>query len=149
MTGRSWYKDGLRFTCTHCSRCCRHESGYVFLSQRDLDRLASHFNITTQAVSARYCRVVHTSFGNRLSLREHSNLDCVLWKDGGCSVYESRPLQCRLYPFWPAAVASRQAWLEFAADCPGMLAGELHTEAHITALQRMRQAEPLLEPETP
>jgi hypothetical protein len=121
----------------------------VFLSQRDLDRLASHFNTTAQAVSARSCRVVHTSFGNRLSLREQDNLDCVFWRDGGCSVYESRPLQCRLYPFWPAAVASREAWLAFAADCPGMLAGELYTEAHITALQRMRQAEPLLEPELP
>lgn len=149
MTGRPWYRDGLRFTCTHCSRCCRHETGYVFLSQRDLSRLASHLELTSEAVAQRYCHVVHTAFGSRLSLQEQDNLDCVFWKDGGCGVYDARPLQCRLYPFWPAAVASPDAWLEFAADCPGMLAGELHTAAHINALQRMREAEPLLEPGLP
>ncbi len=35
-----FYGRGLRFECTRCSRCCRHNPGYVFLSPVDLARLA-------------------------------------------------------------------------------------------------------------
>ncbi|HUX21603.1 MAG TPA: YkgJ family cysteine cluster protein, partial [Spirochaetia bacterium] len=37
---KPFYQDGLRFECTRCDACCRHEPGYVFLSQTDLRRLA-------------------------------------------------------------------------------------------------------------
>jgi Fe-S-cluster containining protein len=36
-----FYVDGLNFSCKRCSRCCTKESGYVYLSQNDLDALLS------------------------------------------------------------------------------------------------------------
>ena len=101
----SFYSDGLRFSCTECSLCCRFDSGYVFLSRIEIDRLAERFSLTAQSFIDQYCRVVDMGFASRVTLREQKNLDCVFWKHGGCSVYEDRPLQCRSFPFWPAHLA--------------------------------------------
>ncbi|MDR3247725.1 MAG: YkgJ family cysteine cluster protein, partial [Treponema sp.] len=40
MAKQPFYANGLRFSCTRCSSCCRYESGYVFLSPEDVDVLA-------------------------------------------------------------------------------------------------------------
>ena len=62
----------------------------------------------------------------RVSLREKANLDCMFWENGGCSVYEARPLQCRSFPFWSALVSSEE-WDLHAQQCPGIGKGSLHS----------------------
>ncbi|WP_043923414.1 YkgJ family cysteine cluster protein [Leadbettera azotonutricia] len=122
-----FYAKGLKFSCTKCSDCCRHEPGFVFLTEND-------FNVLSKALLMGYtqfmetcCRWVPSPDGTeRLSLRERSNLDCVLWREG-CLVYEARPLQCRSFPFWPSVLRSKTAWKATAMGCPGMGHGELHS----------------------
>ncbi|MDR1787246.1 MAG: YkgJ family cysteine cluster protein [Treponema sp.] len=123
-------EGGLRFTCKRCSDCCRHESGYVFLSQDDVRRLARCLRMTDEAFLAAYCRKVDGA--SRLSLKEKADFDCVLWNDG-CTVYEARPLQCRAFPFWPRNLVSREAWRAAASSCPGVDSGALHPAAEIDA----------------
>ena len=59
--------------------------------------------------------------GNKLSIREHSNGDCVfLDRDTRkCMLYNSRPTQCRTWPFWDENLQSRQAWRQTARSCKG------------------------------
>ena len=67
------------------------------------------------------------------SLKEKSGGECV-FHDGEtnrCSIYPVRPLQCRLFPFWPVLLASRDAWDEAALTCPGMNGGEFHSAEEI------------------
>ena len=118
-----WFADGLQFTCTRCSNCCRHESGYVFLSQQDLTRLAAFFRMTEDEFSETYCKTVDLGITRRLSLREQDNFDCVFFREGRCSVYPARPLQCRAYPFWPQIADSRESWNEETKHCPGINIG--------------------------
>ena len=40
-----FYKDGLCFECQRCSGCCRFDSGYVFLSHEDLEKLAAKLSL--------------------------------------------------------------------------------------------------------
>lgn len=138
------YRDGLRFSCTRCSRCCRHTPGYVFLSARDLERLSRALGVAVGEVRSRYCRSVRIGAFTRVSLREKPNLDCILWDDGGCSVYASRPLQCRSFPFWSSNLASRESWEEQAAACPGIGKGRRHGRTRIQRWLARRIAEPLL-----
>ena len=140
-----FYRDGLRFACTRCSRCCRHTPGYVFLSARDLARIARRLGITVAESRRRFCRVVDMGGFRRLSLREKPNLDCILWEDGGCSVYEARPLQCRSFPFWSANLASHGSWEEVARSCPGIGRGRVHGRSRIERWLARRLAAPLLE----
>ncbi|MCL2127385.1 MAG: YkgJ family cysteine cluster protein, partial [Treponema sp.] len=102
----------MRFSCTRCSTCCRKESGFVYLSEKDLSRLAEKFKMGYTEFIKTWCRwVPFYRRRDRLSLREKSNFDCIFWGDseksaasdegggreGGCTVYSARPLQCRSF----------------------------------------------------
>jgi Fe-S-cluster containining protein len=137
------YEKGLRFSCVRCSACCRHESGYVFLSRSDLDALASELNMTSDDFTAAYCRWTGPPGFSQLSLREKSNLDCVFWKDG-CTVYKKRPRQCWSFPFWPAILESPAAWENAARSCPGIGKGPLHTKEEIETCLREQLGEALI-----
>ena len=138
---------GLRFDCTRCQRCCRLEPGYVFLSERDLQALARAKALSVAEFTARYCRTVDIGGFKRLSLTEKANFDCSLWQDGACTVYESRPLQCRSFPFWDANLASPDAWSEAAASCPGIDQGPVRHAVEIDYWLSRRHEEPLVRPE--
>lgn len=120
----AWWKDGLRFTCVNCGRCCGTYPGTVTFTDDERDAMAILLRISPEEFDRRY---VWRKYGVR-SLMERSNYDCVLL-DGQtkkCSVYEARPAQCRTFPFWRDVIESRTSWEARARECPGMGGGELH-----------------------
>ena len=126
-----FYKDGLHFSCQRCSHCCRHEPGYVYLSQDELNNLCKRYNLSSQEFIKQYCRWVPYYDGSEvLCLQEKDNYDCILW-DGMCTAYEARPAQCSTYPFWPFIVESDISWSAEAGECPGINKGELHSKEEI------------------
>ncbi|MDR2516547.1 MAG: YkgJ family cysteine cluster protein [Spirochaetaceae bacterium] len=145
MPKSPFYAKGLRFSCSRCSSCCRHEPGYVFLSREDLHTLSRALNLSAASFTDAYCRWVPAEGGMyRLSLREKRSFDCVLWEEGGCSVYGARPLQCRSFPFWPANLASAAAWESERSRCPGVGAGAPHPRAEIEAYLAAQRGNPPL-----
>jgi len=143
-----FYAQGLLFSCTRCSACCRFESGFVFLSEKDASLLCSALNMELKSFTETYCRWVPAENGkSELSLKEKSNYDCILWGKEpveGCMVYEQRPLQCRAFPFWPSIVNSKKNWEMAALDCPGMGKGKLHSAASIREWLDAREKEPII-----
>lgn len=126
-----FYSLGLRFSCTGCGACCRYEPGFVYLSKRDLTRLAGSLALTKREFVDRYCRVVESGGKKRLSLVEKPNYDCIFWENGGCSVYEARPFQCKSYPFWSNILRTREMWDIHKEGCPGMGSGTLYSQEEI------------------
>jgi Fe-S-cluster containining protein len=153
MKKQPFYSGGLRFSCTRCSSCCRHESGFVFLSKIDLALLAAECRIGYNGFVDTYCRWTPVFGGEtyisrdgeteRLSLREKPNFDCIFW-DGACTVYRARPLQCRAFPFWRSILSSEDAWNIAAAGCPGMGKGTLHGRDEIESCLAARAAAPII-----
>lgn len=112
-----WYKKGLRFQCTGCGKCCTGAPGYVWLTENDIERLATHLNLSREAFINQHCRYV----GKRISLKERSiSYSCIFLDGKRCTVYEARPIQCRTYPFWPQNVQSPRAWEEEQSWCEGI-----------------------------
>jgi uncharacterized protein len=148
MIERPFYAEGLKFSCTRCSSCCRHESGFVYLSENDLSRLANEFKMDYTAFVQAWCRwIPFTQNRERLSLKEKSNFDCILWNNS-CTVYNARPLQCRSFPFWGDHVlCSQKAWEAAGRDCPGINNGELHSREKIEGFIRQMEEEPVIERE--
>ena len=145
MNEPSFYSSGLRFSCTRCSSCCRFESGFVYLSEKDLSTLAGEFGMDFTAFVKTRCRWIPLDRGTeRLSLREKSNFDCIFW-DKGCTVYKVRPLQCRAYPFWDSVICSEQAWNETGKNCPGINSGTLHEKEEIESFLHQLDEEPVIE----
>jgi len=139
----SFYDQGLKFECTQCHACCRHDPGYVFLSRPDLERLARGVGLEPQAFVQAHCRWVDVGDGLVLSLKEKKNYDCVFW-DGGCTVYQHRPVQCRTYPFWERPLSSPEQWKWEGRFCPGINHGKVRTKQEIEEALAQRREHPIL-----
>lgn len=140
-----FYEDGLQFSCTRCSACCRHTSGYVFLSKSDIMRAAECLQVSEEQFLEQYCRQVDMGTEIRVSLREQENMDCIFWSQeiAGCRIYTHRPWQCQSYPFW-SQLLSETAWDLEKKSCPGIGSGRVYTRDEIDKIQEVRDLEPLL-----
>ncbi|GMO30471.1 MAG: hypothetical protein Ta2F_05820 [Termitinemataceae bacterium] len=89
------------------------------MSQDDLSLLCAELKMKPFEFEKVYCRRIDLGYGEKkLSLKETSVFDCIFWKDG-CTVYNARPFMCRSYPFWDSMLASKTAWENASAYCPG------------------------------
>ena len=141
----AFYADGLHFRCNKCSDCCRLDPGYVFLSQRDVDKLALASGLSYINFIGVYCRWIPSGDGHELlSLKEKANYDCILWGENGCDFYADRPLQCKSFPFWKSNLSSKAAWDLQASTCPGMNNGELHSQKEIDCTSALHEAESIV-----
>ncbi len=123
-----WYRDGLAFECTRCGACCTGAPGYVWVDPAEIARLADHLGLPFETFTRRYVRQV----GERLSLLEQPNGDCIFWnRDAGCTVYPARPEQCRTWPFWSENVETPEDWQHVCRICPGAGQGRLHSLVEI------------------
>jgi uncharacterized protein len=147
---KPWYGDGLSFTCTQCGNCCTGGPGYVWITRKEIRRLAEFLGLSPEEVVERYCRKV----GGRFSLNERrlgpQRNDCIFLKEvpaephNGdqvvqsrriCEIYPVRPLQCRTWPFWKENLATRRAWDHAARRCPGMNSGPVRSVEQIEQLR--------------
>ncbi|GAN34532.1 MAG: YkgJ family cysteine cluster protein [Candidatus Brocadia sp. AMX2] len=117
-----WYKEGLRFECQRCGRCCRGEPGVVWVNKREIGKISAFLGITQNAFAKNYLR----SINDRFSLLEYGNGDCIMY-DNGCKIYDVRPCQCRSFPFWTSNLENRSEWEKLRKTCPGIGKGKLHT----------------------
>ena len=123
MNLEPWYHEGLRFACTGCGGCCTGAPGYVWVSKEEIRVLAEAGGVTVEEFEASFVR----REGNRKSLLEHANGDCVFFDSAAhrCLIYVLRPRQCRTFPFWASIVRTPATWLETCSVCPGCEQGPL------------------------
>lgn len=115
-----WYKDGLRFHCTGCGKCCTGFPGAVWVSDEEVLKIAEYLQITREEVCEKYTRVI--GMNERRSLLEvGKSYDCVFLENKKlCRIYGARPEQCRTYPWWPSVIESRESWEEAKSLCEGI-----------------------------
>jgi Fe-S-cluster containining protein len=83
--------DATLFECTRCSRCCSLD---VMLSDEEMERLGEDVD-----------RKWHTT----RKVMGASDPVCCLLKGNACSIYESQPKLCRVYPFLAVPVLDLEA----------------------------------------
>ena len=113
-----WYKDGLRFQCTGCGKCCSGGPGYVWATPEEIAAIASFLKMTVDLFVRRYIR----QKDNRYALIEKKmqNFDCVFLQDNKCRIYPVRPVQCKSYPWWKELLQSKESWEIAARYCEGI-----------------------------
>ncbi|MBQ8285494.1 MAG: YkgJ family cysteine cluster protein [Thermoguttaceae bacterium] len=113
-----WYRDGLRFGCKQCGGCCGGEPGYVWVTEEEIAAMAKELGFSKFEFENAFVRLIR---GKKKSLIERSNGDCVLFdeKKRGCTVYKSRPVQCRTWPFWDQNIDRPSSWEKTAKFCRG------------------------------
>lgn len=114
-------EPAIQFTCIRgCTRCCE-QKGWVYITEEDLRAAAAFLSLSPEEFEKRY--VVRTR--HRLRLRKPKGSQCHFLVDGGCSIHPAKPVQCRLFPFWPELIESRKQWQATARYCPGIGQGPL------------------------
>lgn len=130
---------GLRFECQKgCTKCCE-QKGFVYLSADDLPRIAQFLGLSEREFERRY--VYRTRHLLRLRMPRHTQ--CHFLRPDGCSIHPVKPVQCRIFPFWPELVEKKQEWRKTAGWCPGIGQGNLiQIEAARQQAAEMRAAYP-------
>lgn len=112
-----WYKEGLKFSCTGCGKCCTGFPGFVWVSDQEMKELAAYFKLSVEDFQEKYTRQLK----GRVSLKEDPHTyACIFLQGKQCTIYPLRPKQCRTFPFWPQHLQSAEAWQKAAASCEGI-----------------------------
>ena len=86
------------FRCRRCGNCCRW-SGYVRLSEAEIDAIAGFLAMTPERFIAEYTRLTADRSG--LSLIEKDDGSCVFLEESrppACRIEAVKPRQCRDFP---------------------------------------------------
>ncbi len=113
-----WYKDGLRFKCTECGKCCTGSPGNVWVSEQEMSSISKLLNISIELFKRKYVRQRNNRFA--LIEKKSQNNDCIFLKDNKCLIYQARPKQCRTFPWWRENLNSEDSWKSAAEDCEGI-----------------------------
>ena len=119
------YKNGIRFECQGSGNCCvsRDSYGFVYLSDSDIKRFSKSFKLSAKKFKEKYCQITN-GFTHLVEKTELTG-KCIFLKDKKCSVYKSRPSQCRTWPFWNENMNSK-IWNEnISINCPGVGKGKI------------------------
>ncbi len=114
-----WYKDGLKFKCTQCGKCCTGSSGFVWVSEGEVAGMAAALKMDVSLFKRKFIRVRNQKLA-LVEKKNGDNFDCVFLKDNKCQVYRARPVQCRTYPWWPENLTSEESWMMAAMECEGI-----------------------------
>ena len=125
-----WYLNGLGFSCTQCGNCCTGPTGAVWFTPDEGKAMAIKLGVTESDFYFKFARKI----GLRWSLKENvinGQFDCIFLQRNDstatCSLYETRPSQCRTWPFWPEVLKSKSVWEKTKREtpCPGMDSGKI------------------------
>ena len=117
-----FYQNGLHFQCTVCGECCRHSGGKVEITPIEALKIASALDMTSVEFQKKYCNQENGS----IELIDNEDGHCIFLLEDRCSIYDSRPSQCRNFPFWPENLKSHYRWKQLRSFCPGIDQGELY-----------------------
>jgi len=108
--GETWWeaRGSVPFACTECGKCCQVR-GDVWASPDDAARLAAHLGMTVQALADEYGKLEVEGW---IQMRDRPEGGCIFLAEDGkaCGVYEGRPVQCRVYPFFPRILKTPEGW---------------------------------------
>ena len=124
-------EKGIKFECQGSGNCCvsRGSYGFVYLSKKDIKKLSIGFKTTEQNFIKNYCQKTD-GFIHLKELKKNKG-NCIFLKDNKCTVYKSRPTQCRTWPFWPENMNNKTWNEDIAKNCPGVGKGKVKSKEEI------------------
>ncbi|NPA74359.1 MAG: YkgJ family cysteine cluster protein [Epsilonproteobacteria bacterium] len=105
--GKIITKEGFSYgfdpsACSKCDgRCCRGESGYIFVNSEEIKKIAEFLQLDVETFKKDYLNKVKYRYSIK-ELKIGGEYECLFFdgKTNSCEIYEVRPTQCRSFPFW-------------------------------------------------
>lgn len=130
-----FFDEGLCFECAQCGGCCQGAPGIVRATRRELEGIAASLGVAVKHLLDEGLAEPHGA-AYRLYESPHDGR-CVFFTDNRCRIYDTRPQQCRTWPFWFNNLRSEARWQATVKGCPGIGRGRRYTKAEILALVSM------------
>jgi Fe-S-cluster containining protein len=113
------YPKNVRFKCLRCALCCGDTKNRV--------RSILLFKIEAGRISRKTSKSLD-DFAEKVEgfepyvyrMKKTEEGKCVFLKDSSCSIYESRPLICRFYPFQLKNIKTDRYAFECTTECPSI-----------------------------
>eukprot|EP00128_Syssomonas_multiformis_P003908 Colp12_sorted_trinity150504_noHs@632 len=114
--------EGLNFKCTACGKCCTTSGkAEVYVNVAQALKIAEELDLEPAEFASSYLIKNSTDQKTRFKLRKKEGACTFLDRNTNkCTIYNSRPTQCRTYPFWPDIVKNESTWNSEAAVCEGI-----------------------------
>ena len=109
--------ERIGFKCLGCGQCCQGEDNSVLVFPFEVRRIMGMTNLDWLEIACPSEEGEWDTKGNFHTLEwrlKKEGLRCRFYMDGQCTIYASRPLLCRTYPFY--LVGGRLC----CSECPGL-----------------------------
>ena len=101
----------VNFKCLHCGACCKFQSTQINITLGDIGRISKLLNIKpSKLINEEYFEpspFLNPANPFQADIELGLGKPCRFWKNDRCSIYEARPLNCRLFPIWMFAKLPR------------------------------------------
>ena len=136
------YPENVSFDCKLCGRCCgdtEDHTRHVLLLKVDAKRITNQTNLDV----SEFADEVEGSEPYVYEMKKPENGQCFFLKNSRCTIYNSRPLICRFYPFQLDNQNNTYVF-SYTNKCPGVGKGdnltlEFFEKLFATATQAMEQ----------
>lgn len=120
----------MTFKCRNCGRCCTDFFTQIGLTLGDVQRIADWLGKDPEELFKEHISLMPfgTDTPNIFEIELGMNLPCRFRKDGKCSIYNARPLNCRMFPVWILADVPQEKLLETIDDSHKCMPTELDDE---------------------
>ena len=145
MINKIYKQKNIRFKCQGSGNCCvsRGSFGFVYLSNKDLKKLSNYFNMNENNFKKKYCSITN-GFLHLKELKKNKG-NCLFLLNNKCTVYKSRPTQCRTWPFWNENMNAKTWNNIISKNCPGISKGPIiETKKIIKILEKDKKNDDLI-----
>ena len=113
------YPRNVRFKCERCALCCgdaRNRVRSILLLKIETDYISRK----TSKSPDEFAEKVEGFEPYTYRMKKTNDGKCLFLKDNSCSIYETRPLICRFYPFQLKNIRTDRYAFEYTTECPGI-----------------------------
>ena len=134
------FPKNVRFQCTRCALCCgdtEAKARQILLLKKEAERISE---ATSRPVKDFACRTQgHEPYV--YEMRKSTSGKCLFLSKDMCTVYASRPLVCRFYPFDLRSLQSGRLVFSLTKECPGVGTGRLLGKVCFEELVRLARGQ--------
>ncbi|MBW2971351.1 YkgJ family cysteine cluster protein [Candidatus Woesearchaeota archaeon] len=108
----------IKFQCLHSGKCCIKVYTQISLTGGDIVRLSKHQNMSIKElfdqgyIGLKPFFIDENVFETEIGL----TIPCKFRKDKRCIVYQTRPLNCRLFPYWLITEVPKERLKDFVDE---------------------------------
>ena len=134
------YPVAVHFQCLKCGICCgdtKEKSRHILLLAKEAEQISETTSQPTPNFAVKIRDREPYSYEMKKRAKEGM---CVFLENNRCTIYSSRPLICRFYPFELQVSQDRKYQFLFTKECPGIMRGRMLSERYFRKMFSLAHA---------